>query len=52
MHDGCLYRFSSSCYEKTDVGMAMSDYPIPENTVRAESDISIAKMERLPDGKI
>jgi len=32
--------------------MSMSNYPLPANTVRAESELSIAKMERMPDGKI
>ena len=52
MNEGILYRMSSCCYDQTDVGLAKSDYPVPANTVRAESMISIAKMERLPDGKI
>jgi len=32
--------------------MSMSNYPLPASTVRAESELSIAKMERMPDGKI
>jgi len=52
MHDGALYRFSSSCYDQTDVGLAKSDYPLPQNTIRADSEISVAKMERMADGKI
>lgn len=52
MHEGALYRLSSSCYDQTDVGMAPGDYPLPQNTIRADSEISIAKMERMADGKI
>ena len=30
----------------------MTDYPLPKETVRGDSQLNVSKMERLPDGKI
>lgn len=43
-HNGVYYRLSSSAD-----GV---DYPVPEDTVRGQVNISVSKMQRLPDGKI
>jgi hypothetical protein len=52
MHNGIYYKMSSTCYSKSEEGLKMTEYPLPDETIRADSILSVSKMERLDDGKI